>query len=202
MEAANEVYSIKEVSEIIGFKPHVIRYYEKEFDLDIPRTNSNRRYFTYKETAQFQYIKTLQEKGLTNKQIKQVLKSSEGVMEYNSDGISEDEIAISRKMDSTPKKHTKHNETILKDEIYHSLNHAISLIKKFDYKTDIEELSLKIDNLKKQLVNQEKDVLICENAKLKMKIKERSYEVAELKEKLKREKHKKASIFAKLFGNK
>ena len=204
MEMVDERYSIKEVSEIIGFKPHVIRYYEKEFNLDIPRTSSNRRYFTSKETAQFQYIKKLQEKGLTNKQIKDIFKSSKSkdVVECHVDEIVENGLVISDEIISATSKSVNNNETPLKDDISNSLNHAISLIKEFDYKTDIEELSLKIDDLKNQLVNQEKDILICENAKLKMKIKERSYEVAELKDKLKREQHKKISIFSKLFANK
>lgn len=202
MEMVDERYSIKEVSEMIGFKPHVIRYYEKEFDLDIPRTSSNRRYFTCKETAQFQYIKKLQEKGLTNKQIKDVFKSSKNVVDHNINEIDENKLAILNEVIPAPSKPITNNETPLKKDICNSLNHAISLIKEFNYKTDIEELSLKIDDLKNQLVNQEKDILICENAKLKMKIKERSYEVAELKDKLKREQHKKVSIFAKLFANK
>lgn len=37
--------------------------------------------------------------------------------------------------------------------------------------------------LRNEINSKERDVLICENAKLKMKVKEKSYEVAELKEK-------------------
>ncbi|MCD5413820.1 MAG: MerR family transcriptional regulator [Clostridiales bacterium] len=32
-----DIFYIKEVSEITGFKPHVIRFYENEFQLEIPR---------------------------------------------------------------------------------------------------------------------------------------------------------------------
>src|SRR5690606_5874821 len=73
-------YTISEVSEITGYQPHVIRYYEKEFELEIPRNNSNHRYYTYKEIEVFNYIKSLQEKGFTNKQIKLILKSPELVV--------------------------------------------------------------------------------------------------------------------------
>ena len=91
MEIIDETYSIKEASEIVGFKPHVIRYYEKEFELDIPRTESNRRVFSYKELEEFRYIKTLKNKGLTNKQIKQILKSPEIKLDdnYNPDIFAE-----------------------------------------------------------------------------------------------------------------
>mgnify|MGYP000906044877 FL=1 len=30
-------YTISEVSELTNYPPHVLRYYEKEFELDIPR---------------------------------------------------------------------------------------------------------------------------------------------------------------------
>ncbi len=50
----------------------------------------------------------------------------------------------------------------------------------------IEALKEEIINLRKELNSKERDVLICENAKLKMKIKEKSYQVAELKDKIKR----------------
>ncbi len=50
----------------------------------------------------------------------------------------------------------------------------------------IEELRDEIIALKEELTNKERDILVCENAKLKMKVKEKSYEVAELKEKVKR----------------
>ncbi|WP_089281198.1 MerR family transcriptional regulator [Anaerovirgula multivorans] len=190
----NEIYSIKEISEITGFKPHVIRYYEKEFDLEIPRNESNRRFFTYKELEELRNIKTLQEKGLTNKQIKQVLKSPEIVM--NEDNAQEIAASVANLENSS------YIAEFGNENLYTILKQLFAHIQQIDYKKDIEELYYKIDELQNQLVNQEKDVLICENAKLKMKIKEKSYEMAELKEKLKREENKKVSIFAKIFGSK
>ena len=53
----------------------------------------------------------------------------------------------------------------------------------------IEELKNEIIGLREELTSKERDVLICENAKLKMRVKEKSYEVAELKEKVKRFEH-------------
>lgn len=194
MEVMNEIYSIKEISEITGFKPHVIRYYEKEFDLEIPRNESNRRFFTYKELEELRNIKTLQEKGLTNKQIKQVLKSPEIVL--NEDNIQEVAASVANLENSS------YITEFGNENLYTILKQLFAHIQQIDYKKDIEELYYKIEELQNQLVNQEKDVLICENAKLKMKMKEKSYEMAELKEKLKREQNKKVSIFAKIFGSK
>ena len=73
-------YTISEVSEITGYAPHVLRYYEKEFDIDVPRTESNHRYYTNREIELIQYIKLLQEKGFSNKQIKLIISSPELVV--------------------------------------------------------------------------------------------------------------------------
>ena len=57
------------------------------------------------------------------------------------------------------------------------------------------------ENLKEltdEIRAKDKDVLICENAKLKMDIKRKAYEVAELKEQLKREKNRKRTLLGKL----
>jgi len=83
MVDVDKQYGISEVAEITGYPPHVLRYYEKEFELDIPRNESNHRYYTYAEIELFQYIKYLQEKGFSNKQIKLIIKSPETVMNSN-----------------------------------------------------------------------------------------------------------------------
>lgn len=198
MDVMREEYSIKEISEITGFKPHVIRFYEKEFQLNIPRNESNRRIFTYQELEKLQYIKSLKEKGLTNRQIKQVLESPEIIINAVDDSFCTNEIATTSLSVESSSNITEiencNDENILKQ--------LVTLIHRIDYRKEFEELQYKIDELHNQMINQEKDILICENAKLKMKLKEKSYEVAELKEKLKREQNKKVSIIARIFGTK
>ncbi|AOY77237.1 MerR family transcriptional regulator [Clostridium formicaceticum] len=198
MEVINEVYSIKEISDIIGFKPHVIRYYEKEFELEIPRDEGNRRYFTYKELEELRNIKILQDKGLTNKQIKQLLKSPEIIMNGGDNVLQE--IAVSN--NDYLQYAIESNGALIQEEFQNLLNQTLLSIQQLDYRKEIEALSEKIDELKNEMVNQEKDILICENAKLKMQIKEKSYELAELKDRIKREEHKKKSILKKIFGGK
>lgn len=198
MDVMREEYSIKEISEITGFKPHVIRFYEKEFQLNIPRNESNRRIFTYQELEKLQYIKSLKEKGLTNRQIKQVLESPEIIINEIDDSFCTNENATTSLSVESSSNITEiencNDENILKQ--------LVTLIHRIDYRKEFEELQYKIDKLHNQMINQEKDILICENAKLKMKLKEKSYEVAELKEKLKREQNKKVSIIARIFGTK
>ncbi|WP_192929859.1 helix-turn-helix domain-containing protein [Alkaliphilus serpentinus] len=197
MKINAETYSIKEISELTGFQPHVIRFYEKEFQLKIPRDSGNRRYFTYKELEELLYIKNLQERGLTNPQIRQVLKSPKVVLE----GKSKKEVAVTGSNKVMTNSEAM-NEAWIREAIEYLKMEVIDSLSRVDNKKQIEELSVKIDELKLQLNNQEKDVLICENAKLKMKLKEKSYEVAELKDKIRRENAQKKSIFKSIFGAK
>jgi len=45
--------------EYTGYPAHVLRYYEKEFDMQIPRNEANHRYYTYSEIEILNYIKEL-----------------------------------------------------------------------------------------------------------------------------------------------
>ncbi len=187
-------YTISEVAEFTSYPPHVLRYYEKEFELEIPRNEANHRVYTYKEIEMFQYIKSLQDKGFSNKQIKLIIKSPELILD------SSDEIALtlSQSIDNI-------DLTQLAREISFDLQEefmeGLTKILKDGYENStqvIEELKKEIVALREELTSKERDVLICENAKLKMKVKEKSYEVAELKEKIKRLEYNEG-FFQKIF---
>lgn len=187
-------YTISEVAEFTHYPPHVLRYYEKEFNLDIPRNESNHRTYTYKEIEIFQYIKSLQDKGFSNKQIKLIIDSPEILLD------AEDETALTlfqSKEDLNAVDLAKEISTNLQEEFVQGLEKIISQ-KYEDNVQIIEELKYEIIALREELASKERDVLICENAKLKMKFKAKSYEVAELKEKLKRLEHNNG-FFNKLF---
>ena len=64
----------------------------------------------------------------------------------------------------------------------------------------IKELKEEISALREELTSKERDVLICENAKLKMKVKEKTFENIELKEKLKKAEEKQGGFLKKLFS--
>lgn len=66
----------------------------------------------------------------------------------------------------------------------------------------VEELKNEIILLRKELNSKERDVLICENAKLKMKLKEKTYENIGLNEKLTQLESKKDSFLKRLFQKK
>lgn len=190
-------YSISEVSEITGYPQHVLRFYEKEFNLNIPRNKSNHRYYTYKEIEKINYIKQLQNKGFTNKQIKLILDSPEELIQNSHNETAITSVTLQSNDVTYEKGFIVEIQNNLLKKIQETLNqNSISNIE------ILKELKSEIEQLKHEIKNKERDVLICENAKLKMKLKEKSYEVVELKEKLKREKEANKSIFKKIFKRK
>ena len=182
MVDVDKEYGISEVAEITGYPPHVLRFYEKEFELDIPRNDSNHRYYTYNEIELFQYIKSLQEKGFSNKQIKLILKSPE-VLVTSDNEVAITSIAQQDNIDTMII--AKEISQNLQDNFFNKLIDILESNKEYNTQI-IKELTDEIIALRNELSSKERDVLICENAKLKMKVKEKSYEVAELKEKIKR----------------
>ncbi len=201
-----EKYSISEVSKITGYEPHVLRYYENNFNLDIPRTETNRRYYTSKEIEKIIYIKELQEKGLTNKQIKLILETPEVLVNETSQEVAT--TSFTEKEEIT-------NELVCLNNDNSSITNFCNIIveelnKTFDEKltqtkNDIlniinESKESNIDDEKDQPSSKDKDVLLCENARLKMKLKEKSYELAEVKDKLKRHNTTKTPFWKKIFS--
>ncbi|WP_353097110.1 MerR family transcriptional regulator [Tissierella praeacuta] len=194
----NHEYTISEVSELTGYAPHVLRYYEKEFEIDVPRNNSNHRYFTYKEIELIQYIKTLQDKGFTNKQIKLIIQSPE-VMMTNQEAT--DVVAVDDNMFFDTYQLAKEISMTLEEEFFDKLFAQINEGSEKNIKV-IEELRDEVAMLRNELNSKERDVLICENAKLKMKIKEKTFEVIELNDRLKKIEEKEEGFFKKLFKKK
>lgn len=193
----SQEYTISEVSELTGYAPHVLRYYEKEFDIEVPRTDSNHRYYTYKEIELIQYIKMLQEKGFSNKQIKLIISSPEFVISgqnNNSLSIVDNSLA---EIDSSAI--ALEISKSLEEVFFTKLNDIISQSNK-DSISIIEELRDEIIDLKQEINSKERDVLICENAKLKMNLKEKTYETIELKEKIRKYEENQVGFFKRLFG--
>ena len=188
-------YTISEVAELTSYPPHVLRYYEKEFELEIPRNEANHRYYTYHEIELFQYIKSLQDKGFSNKQIKLIIRSPELLISSNEETALTAAIMPKENIDSIEL--AKEISLNLQEVFFEDLTKILDSNNEYNAQI-IEELKDEIIALRNEINSKERDVLICENAKLKMKVKEKSYEVAELKEKIKRMENNKG-IFQKIF---
>ncbi|WDV47812.1 MerR family transcriptional regulator [Clostridiaceae bacterium M8S5] len=180
----NKIYKITDMSRITGYDKHVLRYYEKEFNIDVPRNSAKHRYYTFKEIDLYLRIKELQETGYTNKQIKLIIESPEVLLKQSSN-----ETAVTVANETASISQLQDLSNFIKNEIKEALLES----QKHNMKT-INKLNDKIEALTNEIKSKERDVLLSENAKLKMKVKSKSYEVADLREKLKRVEHKKGFL--------
>ena len=192
----SEEYTISEVADITGYAPHVLRYYEKEFNIDIPRKESNHRYYTYKEIELINYIKSLKEKGFGNKQINLIINSPQEVLSSQENGamVSLD----NNEHGLEPVDIAMEISSVLEERFFEKLSEYLST-ENNNTSDLIEDLKEEIIALRNEINSKERDVLICENAKLKMKVKEKTYENIKLKEDLRKLKSEKTSIFKRLF---
>lgn len=66
-------YMISDAAHIAGVESHVLRYWEDELELSIPRNEMGHRYYTRENIQEFQKIKELKEKGYQLKAIRMIL---------------------------------------------------------------------------------------------------------------------------------
>lgn len=66
-------YMISDAANMVNVEAHVLRYWEEELELDIPRNEMGHRYYTKENIQQFLKIKELKEQGYQLKAIKMVV---------------------------------------------------------------------------------------------------------------------------------
>lgn len=174
----NVTYTFKEICEKTGYKSSVVRYYEKEFQLNIQRDTNGRRVFSQKDMDKLLFIKGLQNEGYTNGQIKKIINDVNFPVN--------NEIAAS--VDIVSNGLSKKNNQPPMD---------INVIKFIEEK--FQEINSNLSELNQTVTSKERDIILSENLKLKMEIKQKSYELIELKEKLRYEKEKNTSFLKRFF---
>lgn len=73
MEVLKERYSITELSEMLEISDHALRFYEKEFELTVPKDERGRRYYTTALANTMYKIKVMRSEGLEIKAIKKIM---------------------------------------------------------------------------------------------------------------------------------
>lgn len=68
-------YMISDAANMVKVEAHVLRYWEEELELEIPRNEMGHRYYTKENIQQFLKIKELKEQGYQLKAIKMVIQS-------------------------------------------------------------------------------------------------------------------------------
>jgi len=75
MEVLKDRYTITELSRLLGVTDHALRYYEKEFNLNIPKDGRGRRYYEPEHANIMYQIKSMRDEGLEIKAIRKILQS-------------------------------------------------------------------------------------------------------------------------------
>ncbi|MFG6384797.1 MAG: MerR family transcriptional regulator [Lachnospiraceae bacterium] len=82
----NVRYMISDAANIVNVESHVLRYWEEELELQIPRNEMGHRYYTEENIAQFQKIKEWKEQGYQLKAIRMMIHSNvpeQSIENYN-----------------------------------------------------------------------------------------------------------------------
>lgn len=74
---SEKTFSIKEVTEILDIEAYVLRYYEKELELDILRNTQGHRVYRDEDIEKLRHIKELREQGLELRAIKNVINNND-----------------------------------------------------------------------------------------------------------------------------
>ena len=90
-------YIISDAARMINVEPHVLRYWEEELAIEIPRNELGHRYYTEKEIHLFENIRDLKEKGFQLKAIRLIITTLNEDAPFgkkeNEDNMTEDELA-------------------------------------------------------------------------------------------------------------
>jgi DNA-binding transcriptional MerR regulator len=70
-------YMISDAAQIAGVESHVLRYWEDELGLEVPRNELGHRYYTRENIQEFEKIKELKEQGYQLKAIRMILHGEE-----------------------------------------------------------------------------------------------------------------------------
>lgn len=103
-------YMISDAANIVNVESHVLRYWEEELELRIPRNEMGHRYYTEENIAQFQKIKEWKEKGYQLKAIKMLIHNGEQSVEDTADTREKQEVY---EMRQTLASNNQHNNSAL-----------------------------------------------------------------------------------------
>lgn len=82
-------YMISDAANLIQVESHVLRYWEEELELDVPRNEMGHRYYTEENIHQFEQIKKLKEEGYQLKAIKMLVHNQNPDAGEDGENVSE-----------------------------------------------------------------------------------------------------------------
>lgn len=108
-------YIISDAARMINVEPHVLRYWEEELAIEIPRNELGHRYYTEKEIHLFENIRDLKEKGFQLKAIRLIITTLNedapfGKKENAEVNMTEDELAAASPATSQEQEDREHHK--------------------------------------------------------------------------------------------
>ena len=126
-------YLISDAAEIVHVESHVLRYWEEELNLKVPRNEMGHRYYTKENIEEFQRIKELKEKGYQLKAIRMFLHHGE-VMDLGIDANTDRCGQAVRKQDNQVEKNSKQELDSLAE-----INHSIEQERQMEQEHRLEQ---------------------------------------------------------------
>lgn len=114
---------ISDAARLVDVEAHVLRYWEEELDIEIPRNEMGHRYYTDKLITLFKAVKELKEQGFLLKAIKMLMPEltdgravTAADVKHITEGYIHNEAGIENTPENTHNINNSHSDTSLNDE--------------------------------------------------------------------------------------
>ena len=118
-------YTVRQAVEMTGVKSYVLRYWEEELELDVPRNEMGHRYYTEENIHQFEQIKKWKEEGYQLKAIKMMLHSDNPELLEQEQAMQSQHLKLVPDQETVPDKDLSHTLPAKTQETKESMNQTV-----------------------------------------------------------------------------
>lgn len=146
-----ERYSISEASRLLELENHVLRYWEEELDLKIPRNEQGHRYYQEKEIRILSCIKELKNKGFQLKAVKEILPDLEDDQKIDVHKLLEAQVELESTQADPPIIEPASNPADKEDKLLHFPAHKENNLPESPVRSR-EEKMLEFENIMERII--------------------------------------------------
>ena len=118
-------YMISDAAAMMHVESHVLRYWEEELELDVPRNEMGHRYYTEENIHQFEQIKKWKEEGYQLKAIKMMLHSDNPELLEQEQEMQSQHLKLVPDQETVPDKDLSHTLPVKTQETKESMNQTV-----------------------------------------------------------------------------
>ena len=118
-------YMISDAAAMMHVESHVLRYWEEELELDVPRNEMGHRYYTEENIHQFEQIKKWKEEGYQLKAIKMMLHSDNPELLEQEQAMQSQHLKLVPDQETVPDKDLSHTLPEKTQETKESMNQTV-----------------------------------------------------------------------------